>query len=147
MSVSLVNATLHYRLRLANGSGQPIGPVALGIDMIAANAALPAEEQLALSGAPIAERHRIESLGAGEEIELSGDLRLPLAQIVPIKAGAAALFVPLVRLQARAGGIALTRAVVVGETPAVHGGPLRPFRLDQGPRIFGAIEQRQLAAA
>lgn len=147
MSVSLVNATLHYRLRVTNVSAGPLGPISLGVDMIGAHASLPQAAQLAQDGTSLAEIHRIPALAPGEDVEVAGELRLPLAQIRPIHAGTASLFVPLVRLQARAAGLAITRVVVVGENPAAPEGLLRPFRLDQGPRIFGAISLRELAAA
>lgn len=146
-SVTLVNATLQYRLRLANRSGAAIGPISLAADMIAAHASVPEEVQLARDGNGLEPRHELPALGPGEEVELKGELRLPLAQVTPIRQGAAALLVPLVRLRAETARGAFTWALVVGEEPIRPDGPLRPFRLDHGPRIFGSLAQRELAAA
>lgn len=147
LSVSLVNATLHYRLAVTNLSGAPLGPIAIAADMIGAHASIPAETQLGQDGGGLELRHELAALGAGETAEMRGELRLPLAQVTPIRSGAATLLVPLVRLRVEAGRASFTSAVVVGETPPVDGAPLRPFRLDTGPRIFGSVSQREVAVA
>ncbi|MDE2620599.1 MAG: hypothetical protein KGL54_10605, partial [Sphingomonadales bacterium] len=146
-SLSLVNATLTYRLLLTNRSADRLGPLHVAADMIAAHASLPEEVQLGLDGAGLELRHEVAALAPGESGTLTGDLRLPLAAITPIVSGGAALLVPLVRLRIDGAGSTRTMALVVGEPPASPGGPLRPFRLDQGPRIIGAISQRTLATA
>lgn len=147
LSVSLVNATLQYRLILTNRTPDAFGPIAIAADMIGAHASLSPERQLAQDGADFPLRHEISALAAGASAEVKGELRLPLAEITPIRAGSAALLVPLVRLRVQTGGHALTIAIVVGETPAAPGAPLRPFRLDTGPRIFGSVSQREISAA
>ncbi len=146
-SVSLVNATLQYRLRLTNLLGHDVGPLAIAADMIGAHASLPEDSQLGRDGAGLELRHELALLGAGQTSELKGELRLPLAAVTPIRSGAATLIVPLVRLRVEAPGLTLARAVVVGESPAAPGGLLRPFRLDTGPRIFGEVSQRGIAEA
>jgi len=145
-SVTLVNATLQYRLRLTNHSAAPLGPLAIAADMIAAHASLPEDAQLGRDGRGLELRHELPALAPGETVELKGDLRLPLAAVTPIRAGTATLLVPLVRLRVEGAGPAHTAALVIGEQPASPDGPLRPFRLDQGPRIFAAVSQRALAA-
>ncbi|MBC2664010.1 hypothetical protein H7F51_00610 [Novosphingobium flavum] len=147
LSVSLVNATLQYRLSLTNRSAEPLGPIAIAADMIAAHASRSSESQLGTDGTGLELRHELGGLEPGASAELKGELRLPLAEVTPIRAGAATLLVPLVRLRTEAAGMVLTQAVVVGETPLVPGRPLRPFRLDTGPRIFGAVSQREIGAA
>jgi hypothetical protein len=147
MSVSLVNATLHYRLTVTNQSGAALGPVAIAADMIGAHASLSPESQLGQDGTGLELRHELPALEPGASAEVKGDLRLPLTEVTPIRAGTATLLVPLVRLRAEAAGISLTQAVVVGEMPLAPGGALRPFRLDTGPRIFGAVSQREIARA
>lgn len=146
-SVTLVNATLQYRLRLINRTDAALGPLKIVADMIAAHASLPADIQLGRDGARLELRHELAELGPGEAAEFKGDLRLPLASVTPIRAGNAALLVPLVRLRIEGVGPPQTHALVVGEPSLEPGGPLRPFRLDQGPRIFAAVSQRALAAA
>ncbi len=145
LSISLVNATLLYRLRLVNETADMVGPIALSADMIAAHASLSEDSQLGRDGAALEPRHRLAGLASGESAEISGELRLPLASIIPIRSGSAALLVPLVRLRIESGGQSVTRALVVGEAPVQPGGLLRPFRLDHGSRIFTAVSQRELA--
>lgn len=146
-SVTLVNATLQYGLTLTNRSAMPLAPIHVAADMIAAHASLPEEAQLGLDGSGLELRHELASLAPGESAQVRGELRLPLAAVTPIRAGSAALLVPLVRLRVEGAGSTRTTALVVGEPGASPGGPLRPFRLDQGPRIFGAVSQRALATA
>lgn len=146
-SATLVNASLDYRLRVVNTGALPLADIIIGGDMIGAHASLPPEAQFAHDGAALEARHRIATLGPGESAELSGTLRLPLAGAAAIRRGTAALFVPLVRLCARAGadGPSFASTHVVGEVPARPGGGLRPFRLDLGPRIYPDVAQRKLA--
>lgn len=146
-SVTLVNAALQYRLTIANRSDRPLGPLHIAADMIAAHASLPEAAQLGQDGSGLELRHELPELAPGTTAEFRGDLRLPLASVTPIRAGGATLIVPLVRLRVEGAGLSRTTALVVGEPPAAPGGPLRPFRLDQGPRIFGAVSQRALATA
>ena len=146
LSVSLVNASLQYRLRLDNRSSASVGPIALAVDMISAHASLSEDSQLARDGTMIELRHELPALAPGENIEAMGELRLPLAAVTPIRSGNAMLLVPLVRVRIAAGHVELSRAMVVGEPPLQPGGPLRPFRLDQGPRVFTTVIQRPLAA-
>jgi hypothetical protein len=147
LSVSLVNATLQYRLTVINNAETAFGTVAIAADMIGAHASIPTEVQLAQDGTTLEPRHRLQVLLPGESAELRGELRLPLAAVTPIRSGIATLLVPLVRVRAEAEAITLTQTFVVGETPDVAGAPLRPFRLDTGPRIFGAVSQRAIADA
>jgi len=147
LSVSLVNATLHYELTISNLSGQPLGPVFVAADMIGAHASIPDDSQLARDGSGLELRHEIAGLAPGETTRVKGDLRLPLSAVTPIRAGSATLLVPLVRVRAEAPGLSVTRVLVVGEPPASANGRLRPFRLDAGPRIFGTVDQRDVSAA
>ena len=147
LSVSLVNATLHYELSVTNRSAEPLPPVALAADMIGAHASLSDDNQLARDGTGLELRHELPALGPGETARAKGELRLPLASVTPIRNGEATLLVPLVRLRAESGPWSARRAMVVGESPRAPGGRLRPFRLDTGPRIFGEVSQREIADA
>jgi hypothetical protein len=86
-------------------------------------------------------------LAPGESAEFTGDFRLPLTAITPIRSGEAAFFVPLARLRVEAStpsGSPLVEAqtFVVGELPEAPGAALRPFRLDLGPRNYARVGQR-----
>jgi hypothetical protein len=150
MSATLMNAVLNYELIIRNTSSEPIGPVTVGGDMIGAHASLPDRAQLELGGHEIAALHRLAQLGAGESITLTGEFKLPLADITPIRSGNAALFIPLARFRveaARRGAppLVASSTFVVGEDQDRPGAALRPFRLDLGPRLYSRIGQRELA--
>lgn len=144
LSATLLNTTLLYSLRLTNQTCAPLGPITVSGDMIAAHASLPVEQQLGLDGVILEKRHETATLAPGESAVLKGEIRLPLAAITPIRAGNAALFIPLARFRAEADGEAVTHTFVVGEAPPVANAALRPFRLDLGPRVYSKIGQREV---
>lgn len=149
LSASLFMATLQYRIEVENYGPQPLGLIAIAGDMIAAHASTNSADQLAAIGKDLPEMHRIDGLRPGERTELTGEIRLPLSAITPIRKGRAMLFVPLVRIYALDTGAGMViggGTFVVGEPPQTPGGKIRPFRLDLGPRIYPAVEQRKLAA-
>lgn len=112
-------------------------------------------EQAPEPSSPMPELYRLAQLQSGESTTLQGQLRLPLAAIVPIRLGGAALFVPLVRVQADAIGlhddmlIAAQLCVMVGEAapPSTQGGKagLGPFQLDAGPTIARHLAMRPIS--
>ncbi len=142
MSASLMATTLSYRLTLANKGKEPLAALAIEGDMIAAQADLPTERQVAARDQALALRHALVELAPGETAEFTGDIRLPLNEIVPIRAGNAAYFIPLARFRVATGAKVLAQTFVVGETPADPTAALKPFRLDLGPRTYSKIGQR-----
>lgn len=149
LSATLMNTALTYELTVTNIGSEPIGPLAVSGDMIGAHSSIPPKVLLetAGDGEP---QHRIPLLGPGESAAMSGELRLPLASITPIRHGAATLFVPLARfrlLMFREGRppLSANHAFVIGEEPQTPGAALKPFRLDLGPRLYSGITQRELA--
>lgn len=147
MSASLMATTLNYRLVLTNHSALPLSALAVEGDMVSAHASLPTEQQIAHGDQRLELRHALVELAPGESAEFTGDFRLPLTEVTPIRTGGAAYFVPLARLRVEAstpGGVPLIRVqtFVVGELPENPGAALRPFRLDQGPRIYTRVSQR-----
>ena len=147
MSASLMATTLSYTLTLTNNSPDTLSALAVEGDMIAAHASLPPEQQIASGGQRLELRHALVTLAPGESAQFSGDFRLPLSALNPIRAGDAAYFVPLARLRVEAsttGGQPLVQVqtYVVGETGDAPGAGLRPFRLDLGPRTYSRIGQR-----
>jgi hypothetical protein len=146
-ALTLVNATLAYRLELTNRGSTALKALAIGADMISAHASLSREEQLSGprsengSGLPM---QRIERLEPGERRIVEGEFRLPFPQIVPIRQGSAALLLPLARFRVEAEGAAtIVRTFVVGQPG--QGDGLRPFRLDQGPRIYPHLAHHAFA--
>lgn len=150
MSASLMATTLSYTLRLTNTGEHPLSALAVEGDMIAAHASLPPDQQIASDGQRLELRHALVELAPGQSTEFTGDFRLPLSAVTPIRAGDAAFFVPLARFRIEAGlpdggSKVLVQTFVVGETPENPGAALRPFRLDLGPRVYSRISQRAVA--
>ena len=142
-SLTLMNATLSYRLQVANGGITPLTGLTIGADMISAHASLSREEQLSgpMGATP---GQRIERLEPGESRVVEGEFRLPFQQIVPIRQGRAALLLPLARFRVEAEGARpVVRTFIVGQPGASE--RLQPFRLDLGPRIFSDIAQHAFA--
>ncbi len=148
LSATLMNTALTYELTVTNSGETPIGPIAISGDMIGAHASIPPKVLLesAGEGEP---QHRVPRLEPGESAVMSGELRLPLASITPIRHGQATLFVPLARFRVlvfREGRppVSGNHAFVIGAEPQSPGAALKPFRLDLGPRLYSGITQREL---
>ena len=149
MAATLVNAALDYEVTVTNTGAETVELIALAGDMLGAHASLKAEDAGAGDGLPVL--HRVPRLAAGDSARLTGTIRLPLGQIVPITHGSAQLFVALVRFALKAeshGGeaLALADTFVVGEPPQAPGGGVKPFRLDLGPRIYADLAARKVSA-
>ena len=147
MNASLMATTLNYVLKLTNNGSEPLSALAVEGDMISAHASLPPEAQIANDNQRLELRHALVELAPGESAEFSGDFRLPLTAVTPIRAGEAAYFVPLARLRVEAStpsgdSLVKVQTYVVGELPEAPGAALRPFRLDLGPRTYSRVGQR-----
>lgn len=142
--------TLNYALRLTNRGSQPMAALAVEGDLVSAHSSLPVDQQIASDTHRLELRHALVELAPGESAEFCGDLRLPLSEITPIRAGNAAYFVPLARFRVESGSQSpaadvVAQTFVIGELPEQDGAALRPFRLDQGPRTYSRIGQRAVA--
>jgi hypothetical protein len=151
MSATLMNTALSYRLSLTNRGAVAVRDVRVDGDMISAHASRPPGELFGPFAAVLPELHRVPALAPGESVTLTGEIRLPLTAITPIRRGNAAFFVPLARLRAR--GLAPTGVSVegggtylVGQEPGANR-KLQPFRLDLGPRNYSKLGQHLLPAA
>lgn len=144
LSRALVNATLAYRLTLTNRGDAPLGPLRIAGDIISAHASLSPQDQLAPADQALATMHEVPQIAPGEARTLSGELRLPLASILPITSGGARVFVPLARFRLDGDGLAATHVFVIGQASDRPGGALRPFPLDRGPGVDRGLSQREL---
>lgn len=147
MSASLMATTLSYAIKLTNTGTEALSALAVEGDMVSAHASLPPEAQIANDSQRLELRHALVALAPGESCEFTGDFRLPLTAVTPIRAGDAAYFVPLARLRIEAstlsgGSLVKAQTFVVGELPEAEGGALKPFRLDLGPRTYSQVGQR-----
>lgn len=150
MSATLINATLTYRLVVTNTGTLTVSDLAVAGDMISAHASVSNADMLGASDTPMPVLHHITALAPGESVTLTGDIRLPLAAITPIRRGEAQLFVPLARFRTSgtAASLPLTEhsAFLVGQEPEARA-KLQPFRLDLGPRLYSQIGQRPIVIA
>ncbi|WP_140420590.1 hypothetical protein [Novosphingobium sp. B 225] len=145
LTASLMATTLSYSLRLTNNGAAPLAALAIEADMVSAHASLPVEQQIANPVQRMELRHAQVDLAPGESVEFTGDLRLSLADITPIRSGSSAYFVPLARFRVDGGVQVMAQTFVIGELPEQAGAALRPFRLDLGPRTYSRIGQRAVA--
>ena len=149
LSASLLATTLSYRLTLTNRGTDSLAGLAIEGDMVSAHASLLPEQQMAQAGQTMELRHALATLAAGETAEFSGDIRLALAAITPIRAGEQAYFVPLAKFRVEAGAaggsaVVIARTFVIGDVPDGPQTTLKPFRLDLGPRTYSRISQREV---
>lgn len=150
MNASLMATSLSYVLKLTNTGSEPLSAVAVEGDMVSAHSSLPPEAQIANDNQRLELRHALVALAPGESAEFTGDFRLPLTSVTPIRAGDAAYFVPLARLRVEAStpkgdSLVQVQTFVVGELPDDPGAALRPFRLDLGPRTYSRLGQRAVS--
>jgi hypothetical protein len=144
LSLTLMNATLNWRLQISNQAASPLTDLAIRADMISAHASMSREEQLSGPGNTAIPLRQIERLEPGESRTVEGEFRLPLHQIVPIRQGSAVLLVPLARFRLAAeGSRPIVRTFAIGQPG--NGSGLQPFRLDQGPRIYPTLAQHAFA--
>ena len=144
MARSMVYATLSYEVLVTNRGAQPLSDVKLGADLVTAHARIPTDQQLADPLLPLAPVKTIAQLDPGQSVTVSGELRLPVAEIRPIPHGKAVVYVPLLRVRGEAEGlIPVARTFVVGVPGGVNQ-RLQPFRLDEMPQTYRSVSQHAL---
>lgn len=143
LQLSMMTATLDYRLTLANPGSRATGPLVVRADLSFAHTSLGAREQLEPRERKLEPRHEHPGLAPGEMAEFAGKLALPLAQIQPVRHGRALLFAPLARFMVRSPQGSETYVFTLGEDNP-RGGGLLPIRLDLGPRGFARLATRAI---
>lgn len=142
---SFMNATLSYRITLRSRSREALNGVVVSGKLVAAHGSQPLESQIASAAVALPHLHRVDRLAPAQTQTVEGTLTLPLSNVIPIRQGAASLFVPLLRLVVTADGAApLARTFVVGQPGQGLAGRLQPFRLDEPPRSYAPVSQRAL---
>jgi len=142
LQLSMLTATLAYRLQLTNHAALATGPLVIRADLSFAHASLGAREQLDPRERKLELRHEHPGLAPGDMAEFAGKLALPLAQIRPVRAGRALLFAPLARFLVRSPQGCETFVFTLGEEGARGG--LAPIRLDTGPRGLARLSSRAI---
>ncbi|MES2175185.1 MAG: hypothetical protein V4523_14730 [Pseudomonadota bacterium] len=143
---SLMGVTISYSLILHNRGDRPARDVL--VRGLLGNGG--AQQQALLNGfftgddgLPL---HSAVSIAPGETLQLTGELRLPPDQIVPVTMGQRSLLIPLAAFDAAyrwgpQGGDPVeqgrtARAFIVGQEQEPPAERLAPLRLDQGPRQY-----------
>lgn len=152
LRLSFVYATLAYRLELSNGGESAFSDLRISADLTSGHATLPVARQLDPGEAELLEKHCLAALVPGETLALSGELSCPIAEILPLRAGAALLFAPLARFRidtqcSQGNRLSETFIFTLGLPSPRHGETMQPFRVDLGPQLFRPIEQRPVDAA
>lgn len=146
VSRSMMNVTLSYRITITNQSNRDMADLVIGGDLVSAHGRVPVDEQVAGSHTSLQQVQKVEHLAAGEKKVLTGDIRLPVQQIRPLRQGNSPLLVPLLRLRVDGEGLdPLVHTYVVGIKPPQKGARLQPFRLDETPQGYSRIGLRALA--
>ena len=142
---SAMFATLKYRLTLVNRTDRALNDVTVGVDLVSAHSASPMENQVATAATVLEPRHTLARIAPRQTIALEGQVQLALSAAQVIMQGRHPLLVPLmrVRVDGAAKG-ALVKTFVVGQGQP-DGGRVQPFRLDEPPRSYAPIAQRELA--
>jgi hypothetical protein len=87
--------------------------------------------------------HLVAGLAPGESADVTGQVRVPLAELRPITQGRAQLFVPLARFRVGAVGEEPRCFTLVAGQPSPSGnGAIQPVRLDHGPRVYDGLAGR-----
>lgn len=142
---SMMAATLTYRVTLSNRAPEAIRNITLEGDLTSAHGRAPINEQLADALTVLPALHELDHLGAGQRKSFTGEMRLELRNVRPIRQGNIPIYIPLVRLKACAAGAeARVFTFVVGKAANVAGARLQPFRLDTPPQTFTEIDARPL---
>lgn len=143
LTLTLMNATLGYRLTLTNAGAEPLEEIAIAADLIGAHGSVPRELQLAGPETELPVSQMLAGLAPGESGEVSGEVRVPLSELRPITQGRARLFVPLARFRIGAEGQNPRCFTLVAGQPSPSGnGAIQPVRLDLGPRIYDGLAGR-----
>lgn len=145
LSRSVMAATLSYRVTLSNRATEAMRHIVLDGDLTSAHGNAPVSDQLADGSTTLPALHTLDHLGAGQRKTFTGEMRLPLKDVRPIRQGKVPIYIPLVRLKAMAAGAEpKAYTFVVGKTSNVAGARLQPFRLDTPPQTFSEIGARPL---
>lgn len=129
-----------YRVTLKNRGTSALEKVVIGSDLTTAHGSVPAANQLADPSTILPETGTVGAVQPGEEIEVSGEVELPLSEIRTIRQGQAHLYVPLLRVRAvPRGSDPVARTFMVGTLPVPTAQKLQPFRLDEMPQTYTNI--------
>jgi hypothetical protein len=140
---SVMMFTFEYRLELANRADKAVRDVRL-TTRIGYPGKNPANVRLAETAEDI---QTIARVGPHQSRSITGTLRLPLAEIVPMRQGHAPLLIPLMHIMIEAAGRALeTYTFVIGTPSNASVGRLHPILLDTPPGSIASLRAQVVQA-
>jgi hypothetical protein len=150
-AATFTRVAMRYVLAVRNTGPEMVEHVSIRVAMIPASAEQDGEVAAFIANDGGEEAHRIETIAAGETIEIEGDMALPLSEARPVRYGQRLLFVPVAAFAVafvRDGRTcALPLAYMVGVDSGGSQGKMGPLRLDLGPKTYSQVGQRPLALA
>lgn len=150
--LTLIGATVGYRISLRNSGPVAAENIAIRLDMANADARRQQELAQFFAGGTEEIAHHVERLEPGETREINGEYMLRQGSYTPFRAGDRLLLIPILACDARyqwgGGHNAQTAgAWVVGSEHEPPDAKLAAFRLDQGPRSFSGVGSRRMETA
>ena len=152
VDVTLINAVARYHLGITNMSAIAVSDVVLHGSVVQARRGMPPTIDPLQGDSLLPQLQQIADIQPDATQRCEGQIRLPLAQIDPIRMQGRMLFVPVVHIWIGYCGpdgtrYAVTQSFVLGEESTPPGPRVGPLRLELGPRRFTAIGQRPLLPA
>jgi len=145
LSRSVMNASVSYRLTLVNRGRNAISDIRLNGELTTAHGSVPTEQLLADPAHSFPELHALDRLEPGERATLRGEVRLPLREVRALRQGNVPIFVPLLRMTARANEVEpRAYTYVIGTQSAQQNERASPFRLDEPPRSYTPLTTRPI---
>ncbi len=150
--ISIANLTVSGKMRIANSGDVAAEAMKLRIVLTSAQQGQPEMVANFHSDAPNMPGETIGSVNAGEDLNLSIDLQVPLSELRSYPVGNQQLFVPLIVANLAYGWDGaedvdtVETACLIGKEASPPQPKMGALRLDLGPRSFDGLGQRPLAA-
>lgn len=150
-AATFTRVAMRYVVTIRNSGSKPVEDIAIRAAMIPASAQQDQEVSAFMADETRDISHHVETLAAGQSIDIEGEMALPLDQARAVRYGQRLLFVPVAAF-----AIAFTRdqsarrlplAYMVGVDSGGAQGKMGPLRLDLGPKTYNQVGQRPLALA
>ena len=150
--ISIANLTVSGKMRIVNSGDLAAEAMKLRIVLTSAQQGQPEMVANFHSDAPNMPGETIGSVNAGEDLNLSIDLQVPLSELRSYPVGNQQLFVPLIVANLAYGWDGaedvdtVETACLIGKEASPPQPKMGALRLDLGPRSFDGLGQRPLAA-
>jgi Meckel syndrome type 1 protein len=126
-SRSVMMFTVNYQLTIANRSAHAVRDLSIAAQLICAR------QGKALTQ-PNRTPEQIDRIGPHQSRSVSGQMQLPLSDVLPLRQGNKPLLVPLAKIEiARPGAEPVLLDFVIGTPSAAASGRLHPIPLDTPP--------------